>query len=276
VAALLALTHSPALSQSSIDAEAAARSLSNPNTPLATLNFENQFRWHKGDLPGADKQNNYTLLFQPALPFPVNDGKGSIVFLRPAVPVEFNRPVFDLTTASFDDASFGIGDIGFDLAYGRTEKSGFLWTVGLFSTLPTATNSDLAGKHWTLGPEAVLGHVGEKLIVFAFPTHQWDVAGWGDNELSLTTLQGGFTYLLAGGWNIGSSPTLSYDWENSNWTVPVQFNIGKTTLINGQPWKFSLLVDYFVEQPDAFGPDFLIRFKISPVVENPFASLIGR
>jgi hypothetical protein len=38
----------------------------------------------------------------------------------------------------------------------------------LFSTLPTATNSDLAGKHWTLGPEAVLGHVGEKLIVFAF------------------------------------------------------------------------------------------------------------
>ena len=30
-----------------------AKSLANPNTPLATLNFKNQFRFFRGDLPGA-------------------------------------------------------------------------------------------------------------------------------------------------------------------------------------------------------------------------------
>jgi len=39
--------------------------LSNPNTAVATLNFKNQFRWFEGDLPDADSQSSYTLLFQP-------------------------------------------------------------------------------------------------------------------------------------------------------------------------------------------------------------------
>ena len=46
-----------------------AAELSNPNTAVATLTFKNQFRWFEGDLPDADGQSSYTLLFQPSLPF---------------------------------------------------------------------------------------------------------------------------------------------------------------------------------------------------------------
>ena len=51
-----------------LSAEEVARELSNPNSSLATLTFKNQYRWYTGDLPGADDQNNYTMLFQPVFP----------------------------------------------------------------------------------------------------------------------------------------------------------------------------------------------------------------
>ena len=50
-------------------ADQVAKDLANPNNSLANLTFKNQFRWFKGDLPGADDQNSYTLLFQPVFPF---------------------------------------------------------------------------------------------------------------------------------------------------------------------------------------------------------------
>ncbi len=64
-------------------ADELAAELSNPNTAVATLNFKNQFRWFSGDLPDADNQSNYTLLFQPVLPFVLDSG--AKVIWRPAL-----------------------------------------------------------------------------------------------------------------------------------------------------------------------------------------------
>ena len=61
-----------------------AAELSNPNTALASLTFKNQFRWFEGDLPNADDQRSYTLLFQPALPFPLENGNK--IIWHPAIP----------------------------------------------------------------------------------------------------------------------------------------------------------------------------------------------
>lgn len=55
-------------------ADEAARELANPNTALASLTFKNQFRFFEGDLPNAGDQWSYTMLFQPVLPFPLNNG----------------------------------------------------------------------------------------------------------------------------------------------------------------------------------------------------------
>ena len=46
--------------------------------------------------------------------------------------------------------------------------------------------------------------------------------------------------------------------------------LAKTTTLGGKPWKFSAQVQYFVEQPDAFGPEWLLKFTITPVIKNPF------
>jgi len=91
-----------------------AKSLSNPNTSLASLNFESGFAWHNSNLPGVDAQTSNSLLFQPILPFPINS-QGTTVFWRPAVPLLFDQPVYNVARGDFRDASFGIGDIGFDV-----------------------------------------------------------------------------------------------------------------------------------------------------------------
>lgn len=64
-----------------------ARELANPNNSLASLTFKNQYRAYTGDLPNADDQNNYTLLFQPVFPFtlkPTESGGKANLFIRPA------------------------------------------------------------------------------------------------------------------------------------------------------------------------------------------------
>ena len=249
-----------------------AAELSNPNTAVATLTFKNQFRWFEGDLPDADDQSSYTLLFQPALPFVLDSGDK--IIWRPAIPFIVDQPIFDPEKLDFDGKT-GLGDIVFDLAYAPKTDSGLLLAYGLITSLPTATDDALGTDRWTLGPELLIGKASSSIVYGLFPNHQWDIGGSGDTDISLTSIQAFYTYLPGGGWNIGSGPTITYDWEAEQWTVPLQINAGKTVAINGRPWKFSVELSYYVEKSDAFGPEWMLSLNIAPVVKNGLASLIG-
>jgi hypothetical protein len=105
------------------------------------------------------------------------------------------------------------------------------------------------------------------------------VVDWDDDGVNLSTLKYLYSFLLGDGWSFGAGPTISYNWEadsGSKLTVPVGIGISKTSIIKGKPWKFGLEVHYNVEQPDAFGPEWSITFKISPVVLNPFSKLFKK
>jgi len=136
-----------------LSAEEAAKELANPNTPLATLNFTYQIRRYDGDLPDADGQVGQTLLFQPAFPFKLDNG--DVVFFRPGIPIQLRQPVFDPSSQGFDD-KFGLGDIGFDLVYGQTYRSGVIVAWGGAGTLPSATSSKLGSGRFSLGPEVLV------------------------------------------------------------------------------------------------------------------------
>jgi len=256
-------------------ADEIAKELANPASSLAFLTFKNQFRTYKGDLPDADDQSNYTLLFQPVFPFPLADtasgGKANL-YIRPAIPLLFDQPVPKAGGASLDwDGVTALGDIGFDVAYGVTEKSGFIWAFGAVGTLPTATDSAVAGKQWRLGPEFILAKSSEKSLIAIFPSHQWNVAGWGegkDNSFSTTQIQPIIKYLPGGGWAVGSSPIMAYDWKGEEWTIPLNLTVSKTVKWGSTPVKIELDANYYVEQPDAFGPEWMVGLNITPVVPN--------
>ena len=249
-------------------AQELAESLANPNTPLASLTFKLQYRTYEGDLPNADDQDSKTLLFQPSFPFPLENG--DTVFFRPAIPFQFDQPVFESDELDFE-SEMGLGDTTFDLAYGRTMDAGLVLAAGIVSTVPTASKSELGANRWTLGPELLVGKLSKSYVAALLSTHQWDFAGSGEADINLTTLQPTGVYLPGGGWNVGSSPTITLDHEEDEWTVPLNLNLGKTVIWNGRPWKLSMEVNYYVDKPDAFGPEWFIGFNIAPVVENVLA-----
>ena len=248
-----------------------AAELADPNTAVASLNFKNQFRWFEGDLPDADSQTGYTLIFQPTLPFVLPSGDK--ILWRPAIPLLFDQPVLDAGGGGFDGES-GLGDIVFDLAYAPKTDGGLIVAYGFIMSLPTATN-DLGSDRWTLGPEFLIGKATPKYVTGVFPNHQWDIGGSGNKDISLTTIQPFYTYLPGGGWSVGTGPTITYDWEATQWTVPLQINAGKTVVIGGRPWKFSAELNYYVEKPDAFGPEWMLGINVAPVVKNGLASWFG-
>jgi hypothetical protein len=245
-----------------------AKELSNPNTSLASLTLKLQYRSFKGDLDDADDQDSTTILFQPALPFKRDDG--SKIIFRPAIPFIVDQPLFQ--GGSDWDEETGLGDIAFDLAYAfapEKEDPGKLVALGIFSSLPTGDDDLGLGETTTLGPEFLYGRISKELIWGLFPNHQWDVGG--DIDVNLTTLQVFYFKFAAGGVSYGTSPIMTFDHEEDEWTVPLNLTVSKTVIFAGRPWKIGGEINYYVEQADAFGPEWMVSFNIAPVVVNVMA-----
>lgn len=260
-------------------ADDVAKELANPAGSLTSLNFNFQYTEFTGDLPNSDDQSSTSMIFQPVLPFPVGD-KGRRVIFRPALTVLFDQPLFSPAKMDFDDADTSLADTGFDLVYAGTtmtdQKNGYLWGVGLAGTLPTATDDDLGGEQWRFGPELFGGIIREWGLVGALVSNQWDVGGSNDDAFSSTTAQYFYAYGLGGGWQISSSPIISYDWQADSddaLTLPLGVGLAKTTMIGDQPWKVQFQVQKYVVQPDSFGPDWLVKLTLTPVIKNPFLGL---
>ena len=111
-------------------AQDVARELANPNSSLAVLTLRNQYRLYKGDLPGADDQDNYTALFQPIFPQKLpesSEGDKRTFFLRPAIPIVVDQPVPRPAVNGLDwDGVTALGDIGFDISLWGHEKKWLL------------------------------------------------------------------------------------------------------------------------------------------------------
>jgi hypothetical protein len=263
--------------------EEIAKEMANPNTALTSLKLQIQYFTFDGDLPGADDLDMVKLFLQPTLPFPLENGK--TLWVRPGVPFIIDQPAFDTNGLRLGSES-GLGDITLDVQYGTTLENGFLWSIGVSSVLPTASEDELGSGYWAMGPGFQLGLITEKTIFGVFANHQWDIAGDGKSSpelpflqqinsgevgISLTAIQLFGVFLPGDGWSVGSMPIITYNHESEEWTVPLHLTASKTFIINGRPWEFSLDLNYYVERPDAIAPEWMVGFNVAPVVENIFA-----
>jgi len=271
-AALLASTIDVCVAAADEEARSAAEiaaELANPNTVLGSLTFNLDYIAFDGDIAGADRQEAIRLTFQPSLPYPL--GPGFNLFVRPAIPIVLKQDLPDAT--GFKSHGVDLGDIGFDAALGKSFSNGWILIGGLVGTLPTATDDALGKDQWALGPEAAIAHVSRSAVFGVLLTHQWDVAGEDDYDTNLTGGQYFYTFNLKDGWQILASPTFAYDHEaegGDDWTFPLGIGASKTTFLGGKAWKFGVQYWHYVEQADLFGPDWQIRFSVTPVVPLPW------
>jgi len=252
-------------------AEEIAKELSNPNTTLGTLNTNFDFTSYDGTLNDASSQSATTVSFQPALPYPI--AKGVNAFLRPNIPLIISKPA--LTENGFEDEKFELGDIGYDLAMGKTfatkSAGAYILIGGMAGVIPTAT-SDTASGQWSVGPELGLFTMQSWGVLGVIASHQWNVSGEIDTEIT----GGQYVYVvgLGGGWQFIGSPTFSYDHKARNssdaLTLPVGAGIAKTFILDGRPWKMSVQYWNYIEKPEDFGPQHQLRITIGPVVGLPW------
>ena len=60
----------------------------------------------------------------------------------------------------------------------------------------------------------------------------------------------------------GFATESTYDWQGSQWTVPLIPNVSQLIKIGKQPISFQLGVKYYAEKPDG-GPDWGLRFAVT-------------
>ncbi len=273
----LLLATTPSFAEEALSVDEIGRELKNPATALASISNSIEYRTFKGNLPDADNQTSLVYAVQPVFPFPLANGD-KIIF-RPEFPLLFDEPVtaFDTTgnPTGFREADTALGDISFDLAYGSTgESTGLIKLYGIFATLPTATDDDVTGDQWLLGPEFALGVTDNWGVAAFLLVHQWDIAGDNKEATSISSLEYVFAYGLGDGWQLFTAPSsISYDWKaesGNKLTFPVGIGIEKTVKFGDTPVALSLFIEKYIEQADEFGPDIMIQFSFTPVIQNPF------
>jgi hypothetical protein len=251
-------------------AEELALKLSNPTAPVMTVGNNFDFVMFDGDLDGASNETSFRYTFQTVFPFKRDDG--SSVFFRPAIPIFFGEPV-PRVDGGFDSVGTDLGDIGFDLSYGKTTSTGMILGAGVAGTLPTATDDRLGKDLWGLGPELLVGKIGKWGAVIGVLSHQWDLGGSGDGSINITSLNYVYAFQLGGGWQLASAPAITYNHDakgGQEWTVPLGVGVARTMVLKGRPWKFQVQYWNYVERGDAFAPEHQFRFSVSPVVSAPW------
>ena len=110
-------------------AQDVANELANPNTSLGFMLSQLDYINFDGDLPDANDQDAWRYSFQPSIPYPL--GKGVNFFLRPLFPVILDQPVFEVEKGDFESKVVDLGNIGFDVAIGKSFPSGLQLIGGL-------------------------------------------------------------------------------------------------------------------------------------------------
>lgn len=232
--------------------ESVAADLANPLAPVTTLAV--QFRTEFGN--GPDDDVNYQSRLQPSFFKPFDNQ--SAFLMRSIIPVLFkNWPMEDT----------GFGDITLVPYYVPDIMKQTFVGYGAAIGIPTATEDWLGSGKWTAGPAIIFAKTSNPITYGGLVQHIWSYAG--DNErddISVTTLQPFFTYLLGGGWAASLNTEASYNWntDTDKWTVPISTSLSKVVNLNGKYMNFGLAAVGYVEKPE-FVHDWELRFNITYV-----------
>jgi hypothetical protein len=230
-----------------------AKKTQNPVADLISVPFQNNFNFGAGPKDATI----YVLNVQPVIPLRLTEDWNLIT--RIITPIINQPSLFDGA-----DSAFGLGDINPTFFLSPAKPGELIWGVGPTFTMPTATDSLLGTRKWSMGPAAVALTIQGPWVFGALANQQWSFAGWGDQDVSQLLIQPFVNYNLPDGWYLTSAPIITANWEASSgnkWTVPVGGGVGKLFKLDKLPVNTQLQAFYNVERPD-FAADWQLRFQL--------------
>jgi hypothetical protein len=206
---------------------------------------------------GPADAERQTLNVQPVIPFSLTDDYNLI--LRTIVPViNAESPV-----AGGEDHS-GLGDILQSFFFSPKQPvQGWILGAGPVALYPSATDDALGGDKWGAGPTAVALRQENGWTYGLLANHVWSFAGPDDRqEVSATFLQPFLSKTTKSYTTFGVNLESTYNWEESQWTVPIHATVTQLLKIGGQPPSLQLGYRYYVEKVDG-GPDWGLRAALT-------------
>jgi len=241
----------------SADAEkmALAKASQNPLAAMISVPFQNNTNFNIG--PDNDTQN--VLLFQPVVPFDLNDEWN--VIARTIIPIT-TQP----GSLTGDGTKTGLGNTQL-VAYFSPKETFHDWTWGVAPVLMLpASNTDYGSKEWGGGLSAVALTMPGKWVFGGLVTQVWAPSGDESVQINSTALQYFINYNLHDGWYLSSAPTMTYNWRaqsGDRWTVPIGGGGGKVFKWGKQPINFSLRAYTNVVKPTDSSSDWTLQAQIT-------------
>lgn len=231
-----------------------AKQLSNPVAALISVPF--QYNWDTNIGP-ADADRSL-LNIQPVVPFSLSDDWN--IISRTIIPViDAESPVI-----GGEDHS-GLGDIVQSVFIGPKlpTAGGWIWGAGPVFLLPSASVDAIGTEKWGAGPTAVALKQTNGWTLGILANHIWSFAGEDSRaDVNATFLQPFLGYTTQTHTTVTLTPETTYDWDNEQWTVPVNLVVSQVVKLGNQPLSFALGYRNYVEGPDG-GPDWGLRFVVT-------------
>ena len=252
----LALT---ALAESSAEDEKAkaaelAKKLQNPVAALISVPIQNN--WDFGI--GPANAMRYSANIQPVIPVSISEDWNLIT--RTILPIVYaESPVIG------GSSKFGLGDTvqSFFFSPKAPTSGGWIWGAGPVFLWPTSTDDALGAGKLGAGPTALLLKQEHGWTYGILANHLWSYAGQGSSaDVNATFVQPFVSFTTKKFTTFGLNTESTYDWANSQWTVPLNVSVSQLVKIGGKPVQFSLGARYYAEKPDG-GPDWGLRFAVT-------------
>lgn len=230
-----------------------AKQTQNPVAALISVPFQNN--WDFGI--GPANATRYTLNFQPIVPFALSPDANLIV--RTIVPY-----IYAESPVKGGEDKSGLGDITQSFFFGpRNGLGGWTVAAGPVFLWPSATDDALGTGKWGAGPTAVILQQQHGWTYGALFNHIWSYAGEGNRaDVSASLVQPFVSYVTKTYTSLGVSSESTYDWEASQWTVPLNLSVSQLLKLGKLPFQVGAAGRYYAARPEG-GPDWGLRFTLT-------------
>jgi hypothetical protein len=246
------------LAQDAADDKAAAaelaKKLSNPVASLISVPIQNNWDFGIGDANAM----RYTANIQPVIPISLSEDWNLIT--RTILPI-----VYAESPVKGGPSKFGLGDTvqSFWFSPKAPTSGGWIWGAGAVAMWPTSTDDALGVGKVGAGPTALALKQQNGWTYGALVNHLWSYAGQENNpDVNATFIQPFVSFTTKKFTTYGLNTESTYDWSNSQWTVPLNVSVSQLVKIGGKPVQFQLGARYYAEKPDG-GPDWGLRFTVT-------------
>jgi len=223
-----------------------AKKLANPVAALISVPLQYN---HDKDFGLDDEGSKSVLNIQPVIPFSLGEDWNLIT--RTIIPLIDQQDI----PVQGEDAS-GLGDIVQSFFFSPKQPvGGWILAVGPVGLYPSATDSMLGGEKWGAGPTVLaLKQAGPWTVGF-LGNHLWSFAGQDDrSDISLSFVQPFVSYITKTKTTFGLNTESTYDWENEQWSVPVNATVSQLLKVGSQIFQIGVGARYWADSPDN-GPE---------------------